>query len=260
MRRRTGRPPILGAATLCFQPALLLLAPALIAAQAIEGRVLDEQTGDPVATALVSLLDPPGNAVQSGLTDSAGAFSLTAPVPGRYRLRTERLGYLASTSPSLDVRAREVVRVELRLSVEAIPMAPLTIVSDRPALVLDPRLERQGFYERQELYGTKMGFGRFLDQEDLDRKVLMTASQIFQDVPGMRVRGAGGRRLLVTGRNGCIPTFYLDGADFGSVATIDEVLSPVDVVAVEIYPGHVWPARFPGRGCGVIVVWTGMRR
>lgn len=236
---------------------LAILTPIILVAQAVDGRVLDEDTGEAITAAAVFLVDRTGEVVATGLTDSLGEFSLDAPAAGRYRLRGERIGYETATAPPFDLRSDEVLEVELRLAVDVVPLAPLTVVSDRPALVLDERLAGWDYYDRLSTYG-KYGFGHFLDHDEIERRRRWSVSQLLQDMPGLRLRGAGGRRSVVVSRRGCAPLVYLDGFRIGTTADIDDWIPPSELVAVEVYTGIVRPGRFGGNPCGSILLWTGV--
>jgi hypothetical protein len=105
--------PVLAAACL----AVLAGAPA--AAQVARGTVVDDQ-GLPVRTALVLLLDGEGKERAATLTDTAGAFVVRAPSPGRYRLRVERIGYRTPDALALDLAAGQTI--EQRLVTPALPL------------------------------------------------------------------------------------------------------------------------------------------
>lgn len=100
-----------------FVPPLLLLlllgSPLGLAAQAIQGRLLDHRTEDPVVGASVLLLNLEGDVVRSVLTDGTGAFLLQAPRPDRFHIRAQRIGYREITSAPMDVLRGELVEVEL---------------------------------------------------------------------------------------------------------------------------------------------------
>jgi hypothetical protein len=70
-----------------------------------------------------------------------------------------------------------------------------------------------------------------------------------------------------TGRNACFPAIYVDGAlarkgwvSLGGappldLPTLDDLVSPEDIEAMEVYETQV-PVRFGGGGgCGVVVIW-----
>lgn len=82
--------------------ALLGLAPRL-SAQTLRGRVLEEDGDRPVSTAIVRLLDADGKPMKLVTSDSAGAYRLRTPGPGRFYLSAERIGYETTRSPLLEV-------------------------------------------------------------------------------------------------------------------------------------------------------------
>lgn len=82
----------------------------------LRGTLLDEQSGTPVAGGLVRLLGDDGRTVRSASSDGAGRFALTAPAPGVYGLRAERMGYAPTERQSVDLTGSDTVDVELRLT------------------------------------------------------------------------------------------------------------------------------------------------
>ncbi len=95
--------------------ATLVLAPPL-AAQAVEGKLVEEGSRAPVARALMSLVDGAGRAVATAQTRADGGFTLAAPAPGTYRVRAERVGRAATVSQPLALAAGELrpLRMEAR--------------------------------------------------------------------------------------------------------------------------------------------------
>lgn len=87
-------------------------------------------TGEPIARATVELLDAGGGAVHAGRTDDAGRFSLTAPTPGRYRLRAVYLGYRARLI-DVDLTAAGTVRVDVTLDAVARSLATVVTSATR---------------------------------------------------------------------------------------------------------------------------------
>jgi hypothetical protein len=78
----------------CFTLCLLALlwAAASRAETVVTGRVLDE-TGAAIAGARVELQTPGHDRVAAASTDAAGAFQLTLPAPGEYRVHATRQGF-----------------------------------------------------------------------------------------------------------------------------------------------------------------------
>ena len=230
--------------------ALLLAGPGPLSGQAmgIQGRLLADDTGGPIAGAAITLLDRDQVRLLVRLTGEDGAFLLPVARLGRYHLHAAFLGYAEVTSPALDVRLNEVVQIELRLSVEPIPLAPLTVISDRPALVFHPRLERVGYYERKAEYEIRQG--QFFDYEEVQRH--HTLLQLLSARPGIRIRSAGGRSLVATDRRGRFLTLCIDGLKMGHL-TQDVWVSHSQIIGVEVYAG-VWQSA---ARC-TVMVWTGI--
>jgi hypothetical protein len=241
--------------------ALLLAGPGPLSGQGmgIQGRLLAGDTGEPIAGAAVTLLDRDQVRLLVRLTGEEGEFFLPVTRTGRYHLHAAFLGYSEATSPPLDVRAEEVVEIEFRLSVEPIPLAPLTVISDRPALVFHPRLERVGYYERKAEY--EVQGGQFFDYEEVQRHHSLL--QLVSARPGLRILGAGAGNVVVTDRQGRPVSLCIDGLPFGDF-TQDVWASPSQIIGVEVY-ANVWQwermqlatGRRTGMACSALV-WTGI--
>jgi len=275
-------------------PALALLCallPLPTSGQSVQGVVLDADSKVPIPSARIELLrgEQGDQVAAAGLTDAEGRFLLRSGTPGPYRLRAGGLGFGTVVTSPFDLASGDVpLDVEVLLGVEAIPLAPLVIVSERPARI-DLRLHTRGFYERQRIYGTRMGFGHFLDRDDIERRNPFVASDLLRGMPGVRIEGGGGRAQQitlrssaslsrVTGSGGCVPTIYVDGVpaitgiDEGDVETerrdgrqfttgtmLDDLVPASGIVGVEVYPGITQPPDFVAvaNQCGTIVIWTG---
>jgi hypothetical protein len=232
-----------------------------LSSQVVQGRVVDAVSGEPVAAASVELLAGQEEVQVHVSSGDDGRFMLRARSPGTFRIRSGRIGFQTVTTPPFDlVRDEEPLEVEVLLGVEAIPLAPLVVVSDRPAQVEHLRLHIRGFHERRNTWGEKgMGFGQFLGPEELEAKILFQASDALRDLRGVRVGGAGGRRQQILFRDGrCPPRLYVDGV-WVRDGDLNGVVSPSEILAMEIYLGMTGPPEFVDE-CGAIVVWTGGRR
>lgn len=246
----------------------------------MKGVALDGETAAPVEGASVTLIEVPDGeaegeeAVARAVTDGTGAFLLTAPRAGRYRLHLARIGYAATATQPIDLREDEELEVEVHLFVEAVPVAPLTVLSDRPALLRSPRLEFLGFYDRSHWYGPeRLGAGYFLEREDIERMTPFHITDALTMVPRAWVGSdQSGRRRTIELRRGCPPDIYLDGHvirmanPHGRDFHIDDLgISPSLVEGIEVYYGRTRPLQFQSlpsgrRTCGAVVIWTGPRR
>jgi hypothetical protein len=105
----------------------------------IDGLVLDDATGAPVAKAVV-LLDPgyvPGTVPYGAVTDSRGSFSMQDISPSKYGIKVERGGYLAfPTGVTIDVLPGEhFAGITLKLTKQGIIAGK---VIDPPGLSSSP--------------------------------------------------------------------------------------------------------------------------
>lgn len=255
---------------------VFLSAPPGLEGQSVRGTVLDEQTEAPVEGATVTLLDRDRKIVDRTLSESDGAFHLVSDQSGRFLLHVDRIGYAESTTPPLDLRENEELQVQVHVSVEAVPVAPLTIVSPRPALLRSSRLEFLAFYERKKRYGREgLGSGQFLERADIERMSPVRLTDALTNLHGIRVRSSG-RRRSIRMRHDCEPDVFVDGIPVrlrqprGIDLELDDLgISPLSVEGIEVYYGRVRPARFihftvhddyeEKLRCGAIVIWTGSR-
>lgn len=91
----------------------------------VHGRVLDQQTGAPIATGNVLLLDASGEPVQNQTSsvhiDAEGAFRFPNVQPGTYRLRVAVPGYEPRLTDPFLVERGDSFRADLRVARRAGP-------------------------------------------------------------------------------------------------------------------------------------------
>lgn len=237
-------------------PAVLaLLAAPPLAAQTIAGKVLDRATGQPVNEATIEALRANDRVAARARSDAQGNFVLTLDSEGEYRIRARRVGYQPSTSLPVPVAMRQTVQTEIRISSSEVVLDPLTVTA-RSEPPRSPRLDREGFYQRE-----RMGFGRFLTRHELQNMVVTETTTIFRTVPGVRLIPTGGTRYaLVISRGGvqCVPRVMVDNLTIPA-SEIDTMVRPEQIAGIEVYRGATEiPGRFVGQhnGCGLIVIWT----
>lgn len=131
------------------------------------GRLLDNESGEPIPQGLIRLLTSYGMTATSTLSDDDGLFWLVSPAAGSYRLQAERIGYETSTGPELRLMLGDTIGVDFYLSVEAVVLEPLVIrATARP---LDDRYDltgMAGFLNRYSRH-SKSGFGEFLIRDSI---------------------------------------------------------------------------------------------
>lgn len=158
-------------------------------AQVMRGRVVGDESGAPIGGVSISLVDSQDRVVKTTLSGESGLFVLQAPRTGRFRIRLEMIGYAESTSSEVDLLPPDTVEVELQLTVEPVPLSPLTIISDRRPLVIDTRLASWGYYDRRARF-TRLssGVSHFLGVDEIRKKGAMRVTDVFKDLSGIRVQ------------------------------------------------------------------------
>lgn len=113
---------------------LLVLAagtPPAADAQVVRGRLLDADGETGVGGAMMTLVHFDGTEVDRTLSSVDGRFRVTAPTPGNYRLRAERIGYATAFSRYFEVAAGKTVRMDMSASVEAISLVGIEASGER---------------------------------------------------------------------------------------------------------------------------------
>jgi hypothetical protein len=252
--------------------------------QLIQGTLRDFETGDPVSQGTVSLLKVfgPGlnqvDPVEDVVSDHEGFFSFITPLPGTYRLRGERMGYLTTNSPDLFLMTGDTILLDLILGVDAFVMEPLVIrASARPWADRYNLMGMESFFHRQSRFGNS-GIGEFLTRDFLARfdGRLNTNSLLLSSVMSVRGLNNSGGVILT---QGCNPRYYLNNTEIvrgdplhepmlavapstplSQGLNIEGLYPPEALEAIEIYVAPTIPAEFSeGYPCGVIGLWTRRR-
>lgn len=189
-----------------------------------------------------------------GTTDARGQFSLSALPNGTYTIEVRALGFEAT-----------------RRAVDILPGSPEpTIVALAPTARLDTfrvNATRASAADAAFEARRKRGFGTFIDAAAIERRQAISMADLLRTTPGVSVSpGNFGDQVFMRGSGMsqfCAPTIFLNGARTSSDdATLDAIVSPQEVRAIEVYSRAAnLPAEFQTmNGCGAIVVWTGARR
>ncbi len=109
---------------------LLLAGPSPLPAQAIRVTLVEEGTGNPAASSLVSLLSESGVRLVQMLADEFGRVTLPTPGPGRYRVRGDRIGFLSHTSDPVTVVSRDTISLRLTLPMTRFVLPEVTVSAE----------------------------------------------------------------------------------------------------------------------------------
>ena len=252
MSRSTVRQALLFAAA-----AALLPAPA--AGQRVRGQVVDAE-GGPLADVLV-LLSTGTREPVGALSDSAGNFVVVLPAAGTWQVSATRLGYQSPPPALLDFAPGEEVALAIRMSVDAVSLAPVQVVGRRRVA---SRVEE--VYARIQNMRDR-GVGRGLTRLELERLSPQSVGAAVGTLSG-RVRAVESVSPIVNTlliRDGtrpgghCAPAVYVDGFRVNHrPANVNLMIDPRHVEAVELYIGGAQvPVGFHDpRGCGSVLIWS----
>jgi hypothetical protein len=216
-------------------------------AQTVRGVVVDAATRKPLYGAAVLV---GADSVQRRATsDSAGAFNLRLPGAGLYMVGATRLGYLRHDADTIRVGEGETVTLRIELDQTAVPLHPVVVMD---------RLSRMsnGFEQRRVL-----GFGRFMDQDEIEKRHASKTTDLFRGLPGVHLtplpRGMGMVLQLRKGAGFCQPVLLVDGLPLGdSRQSLDLLMDSSMIEAIELYPSvSTAPVQYRSGDCGVVLFW-----
>lgn len=222
-------------------------------ASSVRGLVLEHETGASIADATVALapepFQSPGPLLRASGED--GGFLFETVPPGVYSLVVTRMGY-QSFQDTLVVEPYSDLRIVVELSASPVELEPVVVVVPRsPAMA--------GFYQRRQL-----GTGTFLTRDEIEEANPLFLSDLLLSVPGATFvsRRSGGLEIRM--RGGCRPSYWINGTRASDTSVseigIDQILSPHDVEAMEVYRGAAAvPVQFGPEACGAVVIWTRQR-
>jgi hypothetical protein len=190
--------------------AALLSCTVALDAQSVRGRVLDRESGAPIADVRVTLLRADGTPVLYSLSNDEGGFHVATWHPGPHRLQASHVGYRAVTTEPFEIGVREELVVDLVLSAAAIPLEPLTITARRRDVRDDPTTE--GFYARQQL-APLLGNSRVITRLDPELASARDARDAMNWLPAVQGRPFG--------REGNCLVVYFNGQLLGDVDAAD---------------------------------------
>jgi hypothetical protein len=246
------------AAAVLLAAAIAVAVSSPLAGQVVTGKLLVDPTNQPLSGATVALLTTPAPRVAVAVTTktgSDGGFTLQAPAPGVYRILAELPGYRTLVSPAIELRSGDRLDFTVRLIADTSRLRALTLNTNTRNNT--NRLTGVGDRARRNA-----GFGRFLTRDQIEQAHPITVSDLLRTMPGLQVvpspRGFG-YDVLTT--EGCRPAVFLDGLHYPLLGgeTIDDIIHPLDLEAVEVYPhaAEVPPEFATAAGtCGVIALWT----
>jgi len=140
--RRPHTTPPFGMTRLALRFALCAVLPSGVvtsaSGQAVQGWITDLGSDEPVAGAMVTLLDRQGREDERSLTHADGYFVVTASSPGEFRVRIDRIGYATTFSRFVHLSERETVALRVAAAPEPVSLQDIEVTADRRECRLRP--------------------------------------------------------------------------------------------------------------------------
>lgn len=163
-------------------------------AQDLRVRVLEAELSNPVAGALVLLVDPEGRERNRGVTSEGGRVYLRAPSAGSYRLRLLRIGYVAWESPLTEVRG-ETHDIKLRVPSQRVVLPDVIVVgrslcgarstSDAATMALWEEAQKAFGLARETVLRRRLRFRSVERVEELNKDGRVTAERAASQPSGL---------------------------------------------------------------------------
>lgn len=209
-------------------------------------------SGEPLPHAVVRLW----GTAYSATSNEQGEFAIVDLPSGTHTLEARSIGYVPSRV-AVDVFSTAPARVDLTLS--DFP----TVIDTVRVMALRPRLAAMaGSFE----YRRQLGFGTFLDADQIERRMPHDFTDLLRGTRGVMVSTSGVASATVemqgnSPNSSCEPLLVIDGQRVPLAGMNINVLVPAGIVrALEIYPRRMEaPPEYQTVDCGSIVVWTGPR-
>ena len=265
-------------------PTLVLLfwPAAHVRAQTIQGIILDDLSGRPVAEAVVDMVNADDRILGQDVTDINGWFSIYVPDGETYQLRSGGLGYIPTLSTEFSLKPGQTVGAQLRMQVSPVRLAPIEAVVEGG---IEEGLGRVGFYERQ-----KIGFGQVRSPEYFEKRPPLDFGDVFKGMNGIRLVQPSALEdwEIFSARrsygDACRPSISIDhavvqrGERISRLSTTasdldravgggrtarrsfwQDLISIPEIAAVEVYPGQGGLPNWVSGDvspCGAVLFWT----
>jgi hypothetical protein len=209
--------------------------------------IVEDSTARPISGADISFA---GYQLRA-LTDSLGRFRIVNLPSGKFTMVVRGIGYRPVVN---DIDVREADTLRLTFSLQRTPNELATVlITER---TLSTKLRE--FEERR-----KLGFGQFFTRDDIDKMQAITITDILRRSASIKIRHDNTAASARQFPDSCLMAVYVDLVPLGGGVKLQDLPSPNEIAAVEIYPGSatlpVWLPTgpfFTTKGCGAILLWT----
>ena len=192
-----------------------------LAAQEVSGRLIDDETGEPVGFANLAVYDEQDKLLGGTTSDIDGKFTISGLEEGDYRLEASFIGYAtAATEFQLDEESATYDVGVLFLVVDgAVDLEEVTVTAERAVMELG--LDRKSFNVEKSIAASGGS------AEDLLREI----PSVTLDLDGnVSLRGSGNVRFLINGKpSGLVgddPSTFLKSLSASNIERIEVITNP----------------------------------
>ena len=221
---------------------LLLASPALAQTTGgLSGQIIDANTQNPVADAVVIAQSSSLQGEQTAVSDAQGQFEITLLPTGAYTLNVQREGYQAFTQGGLQIHLDKTIKVKLSLLPDAFQGSSVEIVAQKPTIAV-----------------TSTEQGANISKEQMNLIPYGSKTRNFEEVatsiPGIHTDAVG---LSINGSGGPEHAFIIDGVQVNdpAVGTQGTTLLQDFVQEVEVKTGG-YQSEYGRASGGIINVVT----
>jgi len=186
----------------------------------LSGQVIDAQTQNPVADAVVIATSVSLQGEQTAVTDGSGTFEITLLPSGTYTLNVQREGYQPFTQSGLTVRLDRTIKIRLQLVPEAVQAGAVEITVAKPAIATTSETTG-GTITRDQMLLTPFG------------RNARSFEAVVQSIPGVHTDPFG---TTINGAGSSETNYIVDGVSvndpaYGSQGTtlLQDFIQEVDV-------------------------------
>jgi hypothetical protein len=204
-------------------------------------KLVDDETGEPVAGVIVRLKGRPDTTTGSG-----GLMEISGLEPKSWKVELRAIGY-DPRFETISLTAGQVLQMRFGLSFNGDQLPEVVVTARRGKI--SPRYA--DFHRRME---NKLGY--YVTWETIKQRGFTSIGETLRSVRGVYVDcRVTDCNVSMARSKGCTPAFWIDGIEGRSFATAVPIR---DVYGIEVYRGA---GETPGEyvstgGCGVIVIWT----
>jgi len=208
--------------------------------------------GVPVGGATVRVVSPRAAISFVTESDQNGNVVFTKVPEGPGWMHAKRIGFRPDSIP-VTISGDQPPLATLSMTRIAVELSAVRVLGRR-----DLQGPMGAFFRRQQ----QNGGGHFFTAAELDRRNAMNMTDVFRNIPGMRIESNGPLNRVRMRNSRCAPLVWLDGQPlFAGEVDLDS-FDPRTFEGIEVYSGPASvPVEFQGNqrmssSCGTIILWS----